>query len=48
MSIKSITSGLKYVYITADVEEDDVHVAKGQVVTIQDADVTVSMVEDVT
>ena len=48
MSIKTITSGLKYVYITADVDEDDVHVAKGQVVTIQDADVTVSMVEDVT
>jgi len=48
MSIKTIVSGLDYVYITIDVDEDDVHVAKGQVVTIQDADITVSMVEDVT
>ena len=48
MSIKTIVSGLDYVYITIDVDEDDVHVAKGQVVTIQDADISVSMVEDVT
>tara|TARA_R100000808_G_scaffold25095_2_gene61852 strand:+ start:5316 stop:7169 length:1854 start_codon:yes stop_codon:yes gene_type:complete len=48
MSIRTIVSGLDYVYITVDVDEDDVHVVKGQVVTIQDADISVSMVEDVT
>ena len=48
LNVSKITSGLNYIYITADVDETDVKPATGQVLTIFDADISVTMVEDVT
>ena len=48
INVSKITSGLNYIYITADVDETDVKPATGQVLTIFDADISVTMVEDVT
>jgi len=48
LNISKITSGLDYIYITADVDETDVRPATGQVLTIFDTDISVTMVEDVT
>ena len=45
---RAIAGGTEYVYITADVDEADVKPVARQVITIQDADITVTMVEDVT
>ena len=48
INVSKITSGLNYIYITADVDETDVKPATGQVLTIFDADISVTLVEDVT
>ena len=48
VSVDVIAGGTDYVYITADVDEADVKPVARQVITIQDADITVTMVEDVT
>ena len=48
INVSKITSGLDYIYITSDVDETDVKPATGQVLTIFDADISVTMVEDVT
>ena len=48
VAVDVISGGTEYVYITADVDEADVKPVARQVITIQDADITVTMVEDVT
>ena len=48
LAVDVIKGGTDYVYITADVDEADVKPVARQVITIQDADITVTMVEDVT
>ncbi len=48
VAVNVIEGGTEYVYITADVDEADVKPVARQVITIQDADITVTMVEDVT
>jgi len=48
VAVDVIAGGTEYVYITADVDEADVKPVAKQVITIQDADITVTMVEDVT
>ena len=48
VAVDVIEGGTEYVYITADVDEADVKPVARQVITIQDADITVTMVEDVT
>ena len=48
VAVDVIAGGTESVYITADVDEADVKPVAKQVITIQDADITVTMVEDVT
>ena len=48
VAVDVIAGGTEYIYITADVDEADVKPVAKQVITIQDADITVTMVEDVT
>ena len=48
VAVDVIAGGTEYIYITADVDEADVKPVARQVITIQDTDTTVTMVEDVT
>ena len=48
VAVNVIEGGTDYIYITTDVDEADVKPVARQVITIQDADITVTMVEDVT
>jgi hypothetical protein len=48
LKITRIVSGESYVYMIVDIEETDVKASTNQVLSILDADITVSVVEDVT